>query len=450
MAEYEFSKEELEEIVIIACLNNLQVLSKAASLPEDIFKDEYLRWVFIKIKKFYKKYRKLIKKNILMSELEDEIEDKKQPIYTQVVNELYNYEMDDLEDVEYSIEALKTLVNRRSILSAIDDIIAKLKADDIEGAIQIFHKPVSEILIDIAPYKSVSFDDDSWDKRSKRRLSRESIFQNKLKLNLWDDDNNFDKLAKNTLAKGRNSLWLAPPKGGKTTMAIHCAIESAKQGKNVLVIDRENGGDLIEDRIDASLLNIPIDEIETGEFLKNYSVQTISKKRKKCLSLNNKIRVIFLPNATIWDTYAILEQYKYDDGWIPEVIVDDYPAMMRGKTNNNKTQYIEDRYKEFDALIRGNEKLKQESYLGISFIHTISGADDEEYTPQDISWAKNVGQKVDGLNGLLRNRDERRENTARIQFLYGRHWGQAEGRQICVNFNGELCKISPMRREDFI
>ena len=96
MAEYEFSKEELEEIVIIACLNNLQVLSKAASLPEDIFKDEYLRWVFIKIKKFYKKYRKLIKKNILMSELEDEIEDKKQPIYTQVVNELYNYEMDDL------------------------------------------------------------------------------------------------------------------------------------------------------------------------------------------------------------------------------------------------------------------------------------------------------------------------------------------------------------------
>lgn len=450
MSEYNFSKEELEEVVIIAALKNKHVLPKIAALPEDIFKDDYLRWMFVQIKTFYKKYRKPIKQEIMLSEMDDDIEEKKQKLYRHTIEDMYDAGLDDNEDVEYSLAAMKTLVNRRSILSKVDEIIDKLKMNDVETAVQMFRQPLSDIMIDMPEHKTISFDEDSWHKRSKRRLSDSSKFQNRFKFELYDDNDDFDTLAKNTYVKGRNGLWLAPAKGGKTTMAVHCATRGAFQGLNVLVIDRENGGDLIEDRIDATLFDLPIDKIEDGSFLKNVSVKTIAAKREKLQKINNRIEVIFMPSSTVWDLYALLEQYRYDKNWIPDVIIDDYPAMMRGKNNNNKTQYIEDRYKEFDTVLRGNSQLDQPSYMGISFIHTIADVSSEEYTPQDVSWAKNVGQKVDGLNGLLRNSDEREDNLARLQFLFGRHWGTAEGKQICVNFIGETCSIRPMRKDEYI
>jgi len=141
-----------------------------------------------------------------------------------------------------------------------------------------------------------------------------------------------NKITKGGLPRKSLNVILASTGVGKSMFMCHHAASVLTQGKNVLYVTLEMAEERIAERIDANLLNIPIDQIENLSY-KQYSskIEAIAKRSV------GKLIIKEYPTGSAHTGHfrALLEELKLKRDFTPDIIFVDYlnicsSARMRG------------------------------------------------------------------------------------------------------------------------
>ena len=130
-----------------------------------------------------------------------------------------------------------------------------------------------------------------------------------------------DDITKGGLPKKTLNIALAGTGVGKSLFMCHQAASVLNQGKNVLYITMEMAEERIAERIDANLLNIPIDQIT------NMSKTMLMDKIKKLKTdTNGKLIIKEYPTGAANANHfrALLNELKLKKNFIPDMIFIDY------------------------------------------------------------------------------------------------------------------------------
>jgi hypothetical protein len=129
---------------------------------------------------------------------------------------------------------------------------------------------------------------------------------------------------------------------GKTLMMCHFAASNLIQGKNVLYITLEMAEERISERIDANLMNIPLNELETTP--KETYLSRIDRLRKKT---QGKLIVKEYPTASAGAGHFrhLLNELRMKKDFVPDIIYIDYlnlcsSSRLKLGSNVNSYAYI--------------------------------------------------------------------------------------------------------------
>ena len=131
----------------------------------------------------------------------------------------------------------------------------------------------------------------------------------------------FNTITKGGLPKKTLNIALAGTGVGKSLFMCHCAGNVLVQGKNVLYITMEMAEERIAERIDANLLNIPLDQLQ------NITQESLVKKVNTLASkTNGKLIIKEYPTGSAHTGHfrALLNELKLKKNFIPDMIFIDY------------------------------------------------------------------------------------------------------------------------------
>ncbi len=117
------------------------------------------------------------------------------------------------------------------------------------------------------------------------------------------------------------SVFMAVTGGGKSRFMCHCASTNLRDGKNVLYITLEMAEERIAERIDANLLDIPINELKTIS-RKMYD----DKMHRLRASTKGKLVIKEYPTAGAGANHFrfLLNELKLKKNFVPDIIYIDY------------------------------------------------------------------------------------------------------------------------------
>jgi archaellum biogenesis ATPase FlaH len=153
----------------------------------------------------------------------------------------------------------------------------------------------------------------------------------------------FNKITKGGLPNKTLNIALAGTGVGKSLFMCHCAANALVMGRNVLYITMEMAEERIAERIDANLLNIPIDQLEniTKTMLQNKITEIGNRTNGKLI-----IKEYPTGQANTSHFRALLNELKLKKNFIPDIIFIDYlnicaSARMKGMGGSiNSYSYI--------------------------------------------------------------------------------------------------------------
>jgi archaellum biogenesis ATPase FlaH len=131
----------------------------------------------------------------------------------------------------------------------------------------------------------------------------------------------FNKITKGGLPNKTLNVALAGTGVGKSLFMCHVAGNALVQGRNVLYITMEMAEERIAERIDANLLNVPLDE------LPHLSKSMLTSKVTDLTSnTNGKLIVKEYPTGSAHSGHfrALLNELKLKKNFVPEMIFIDY------------------------------------------------------------------------------------------------------------------------------
>ena len=131
----------------------------------------------------------------------------------------------------------------------------------------------------------------------------------------------FNKITKGGVPNKTLNICLARTGVGKSLFMCHLAASALAEGRNVLYISLEMAEERIAERIDANLLNVPIDQLEN--LSKDMFTQKVSNLAKKT---NGKLIIKEYPTGSAHAGHfrALLNELKLKKQFEPDVIFIDY------------------------------------------------------------------------------------------------------------------------------
>ena len=131
----------------------------------------------------------------------------------------------------------------------------------------------------------------------------------------------FNQITKGGLPNKTLNIALAGTGVGKSLFMCHCAGNVLVQGKNVLYITMEMAEERIAERIDANLLNIPLDQLQ------NITKDMLTSKVDEIASrTNGKLIIKEYPTGSAHTGHfrALLNELKLKKNFVPDMIFIDY------------------------------------------------------------------------------------------------------------------------------
>ena len=300
-------------------------------------KNEYFegthKTVFDLIVNFVSKHNKLPTSKILELELK-KINDPEDILNnaSRLVNEIA--EKSDI-DTEYLLDESEKWCKERAVYNAIMDSIQIIDGKDKERSEGAIPEILSEAL-------GVSFDEaighdyiDNSDERFE--------FYNRKEDRIPFDLDYFNKITKGGLPNKTLNIALAGTGVGKSLFMCHCAASVLNQGKNVLYITMEMAEERIAERIDANLMNLPIESL--GSLSKHVFDDKIGKIAKASVG---KLIVKEYPTGSAHTGHfrALLNELRLKKNFSPDMVYIDYlnicaSSRMRGMGGSiNSYTYI--------------------------------------------------------------------------------------------------------------
>jgi replicative DNA helicase len=238
-------------------------------------------------------------------------------------------------DTDYLIAESEKWCKERAVYNAIMDSIGIIDGRDNERS----EGAIPEIL---STALGVSFDEkighDYIDDSEKRW-----DFYNRKEDRIPFDLDYFNKITKGGLPNKTLNIALAGTGVGKSLFMCHCAAGVLNQGKNVLYITMEMAEERIAERIDANLMNLPIESL--GSISKNVFDDKIGKIAK---ASTGKLIVKEYPTGSAHTGHfrALLNELRLKKNFSPDMIYIDYlnicaSSRMKGMSGSiNSYTYI--------------------------------------------------------------------------------------------------------------
>ena len=326
-------KHQLPTHILSNLLNNEEYCRRVIPYVKREFFEGSHRTVFDLITNFVNKHNKLPTASVL------ELELRKTNAHEDILNEsaVLISEISKKVDIDtnYLIKESEKWCRDRAVYNAIMDsiqIIDGKSKDKTEGAIP-------EILSDAL---GVSFDqqighdyiDDSDDRFD---------FYNHKEARIPFDLDYFNKITKGGLPNKTLNIALAGTGVGKSLFMCHCAASALQQGKNVLYITMEMSEERIAERIDANLMDLPIEQLQ------RISKNAFDTKIQKIATASiGKLIVKEYPTGAAHTGHfrALLNELKMKKNFRPDMIYIDYlnicaSSRMRGLGGSiNSYSYI--------------------------------------------------------------------------------------------------------------
>ena len=247
------------------------------------------------------------------------------------VRDINNSLTDDIVENQWLIDTTEKWCRDRAIYLALMESIALADGQDDKKGRDAIPSILSDAL-------SVSFDNhighdylQDYDERYESYHRKEDKIPFDLEF--------FDKITKGGLPNKTLNIALAGTGVGKSLFMCHVASSVLLQGKNVLYITLEMAEEKIAERIDANLLNVPIQDImDLPRPMFENKVNNISKKTQGTLIIKE------YPTASAHSGHfkALLNELALKKSFKPDIIFIDYLnicASSRYRQNSSVNSY---------------------------------------------------------------------------------------------------------------
>ena len=329
--------ERLEDTILRNLLYNEEYARK--TLP--FLKDEYFiqftdKAVFQEIKKYFEKYSNIPTKEALVIEL-NERNDLTEEHFSSTTEVLKNAEeihgKEHREELSWLLERSEKFCQDKALYNAITESIGIF--DQTKNTSHT-KDAIPTILSDAL---SVSFDThighDYLDNANER-----FEFYRKKEEKIPFDLEYFNKISGGGLPRKTLNIALAGTGVGKSLFMCHMAASCLSENRNVLYITLEMAEERIAERIDANLMNVPMDMLK--DMPKESYHKKIGKLRDK---IKGKLIVKEYPTATASTNNfrALMNELKIKKGFIPDILFMDYLNLCtstRYKNNINAGSYF--------------------------------------------------------------------------------------------------------------
>ena len=280
-------------------------------INNDYFEGVY-RQLFKEVGKFVAKYNKLPTQESFKVELDesDIFNDEQYRHAVEILPEIFKKEE---IDYEWLINKTEKWCQDRALHNAVMESISI-----IDGKHQTLSKnALPEILSDAL---AVNFDANIGHDYIEN-FSERYEFYHKEEERIPFDLDYFNKITKGGLPNKTLNIALAGTGVGKSLFMCHVAAAALTEGKNVLYITMEMAEERIAERIDANLLNIPIDQLD--KLSKDMFSQKVSQLAKQT---NGRLIVKEYPTGSAHAGHfrALLNELKLKKKFEPDIIFIDY------------------------------------------------------------------------------------------------------------------------------
>ena len=244
--------EQVEFLVLRNLLHNEEYLRKVIPfLRGDYFEDPKQKMVYEEILDFVEKYNEPATKEVLCIELEKR-KDINDESFKEVVHLVTNLE-DVPAEFNWLVDTTEKWCRERAIYLALMESIQIADGQDDKKTADAIPSILSDAL-------AVSFDNHIGHDYLLDYEERYELYHKKEERIEFDLEY-FNKITKGGLPNKTLNIALAGTGVGKSLFMCHVASSVLLQGKNVLYITLEMAEERIAERIDANLLNVPIQDI---------------------------------------------------------------------------------------------------------------------------------------------------------------------------------------------
>jgi len=303
---------QLEQTILRNLLTNDAYARKvAAFLSPDYFEGVY-KGLFKEFTKFIAKYNKLPTKEAFKIEIDegDRLNDEQ---YRHAMEILPNIFTAEPENLDWLIDRTEKWCQDRAVYNAIMESIQV-----IDGKHQTLTKNALPDILSKA--LAVTFDTNIGHDYLEMVDERFDFYHTEEEKLPFDLDY-FNRITKGGIPNKTLNIALAGTGVGKSLFMCHCAGAALNQGKNVLYITMEMAEERIAERIDANLLNVPIDQLEN--LSKDMFTQKVLNLKSKT---NGKLVVKEYPTGQANASHfrALLNELKLKKNFVPDIIYIDY------------------------------------------------------------------------------------------------------------------------------
>ena len=417
--------ERIERLILSHLIHNENFSRKVVPyVKSEYFEDPPEKLVFKLIQEYILKHNDLPTKQSLLIDL-DQIDGIHETEYTKS-NEIINTlnKPSDFKDITpWLLEQSETFCQDKAIYNAVVNAIAILEGNEkthlSKGAIPTVLSDALAVSFD--PHVGHDFIEDAEDRFD---------FYHRVEEKLEFDLELFNKITKGGLPKKTLNICLAGTGVGKSLFMCHQAASCLSINKNVLYITLEIAEERIAERIDANLLDIPMDQLE--EIPRDMYKKKIDKLKGKT---NGKIIIKEYPTASASALHFknLLGELKLKRNFVTEIIFIDYlnictSSRIRAGANVNSYTYIKSIAEELRGLaVEHNVPIMSATQTTrTGFTSTDIGLEDTSESfglpaTADFMFALISSEEMEELNQMLVKQLKNRYNdpTSYRKFIIG-------------------------------
>ena len=304
----------IEEIVISNLITNPDYMRKVLPfVKEEYFDDLSQKVVFKEVSTFIETYDNLPEPNAIALEVE-----KRKDLTEDAVNKVLEI-LSGLDKTEYNedwlLDTTEKWCRERAIYNALMESVQIADGQDKARNQDAIPTIMSEAL-------SVCFDDHVGHDYIEESESRYDFYHRKEEKIPFDLEF-FNKITKGGLPNKTLNIALAGTGVGKSLFMCHMASAVLLQGRNVLYITLEMAEEKIAERIDANLLDVPIQQLSDPLFSKGKYQSKIEKLQDKT---QGRLVIKEYPTASAHVNHfkSLLNELSLKRGFHPEIIFVDY------------------------------------------------------------------------------------------------------------------------------
>lgn len=302
----------LEQTVLKNLVTNDAFARKVAAFVQPDYFEGVYRSLFKEFTKFIAKYNKLPTMEAFKIEIDegDRMSDEQYRHALEILPNLFQKEETNLD---WLVDRTEKWCQDRAVFNAVMESI-----NIIEGK----HKTLSKGSIPdvLSKALAVTFDTNIGHDYLENVDARYEFYHEKEE-RLPFDLEYFNSITKGGLPNKTLNIALAGTGVGKSLFMCHCAGAALSQGKNVLYVTMEMAEERIAERIDANLLNVPIDQLEN--LSKDMFRDRVGELARKT---QGKLIVKEYPTGQANASHfrALLNELKLKKNFVPDIIYIDY------------------------------------------------------------------------------------------------------------------------------